>query len=156
MLVLAVSVALLGGLAEKTIASEIDRESVVREINVRRQLHGLPLLRDDERLHRAAEDRMAEMERSGYWGHYPPDGSSAFDGLRGHGYPHRLAAENLAAGYESVESLVDGWMSSPGHRANMLSPLLRDLGVAVIDGGTTGRLMGRSVVVLFAREMEPD
>jgi len=92
------------------------------------------------------------MIRNGYWGHDPPDGSSPFIWLRLNRYHYLQVGENLAVGLESPEILVDAWMASPGHRGNILSPDYQDVGIAFIDGGTTGRRAGKSVVVLFARE----
>ena len=133
-------------------SEEITVDAVIAEMNVYRGDHGLPLLQGDQRLHRAAEDRIDDMERQGYWGHYPPDGSSPFLWLPLRGYHYRQAGENLAAGLESLDLLVSSWMSSPGHRANILSPEYADVGIGIIDGGTTGRRSGKSVVVLFAAE----
>jgi uncharacterized protein YkwD len=130
---------------------EITITSVVAEMNVRRAAEGLPPLQLDPQLEAAAEDRMRDMEELGYWSHFAPDGRSPFDMLRKRAYPHAYAAENLAAGFETVRVLVDGWMESPGHRAAILSPLYKDCGVAIIDGSTTGRAVGKSVVVMFAR-----
>ena len=138
------------GAVENTSEKEITRGSVVDEMNRHRAKHDLPPLRADDRLNGAAEARIDDMERQGYWGHYPPDGSSPFLWLSLNGYHYRQAGENLAAGLESVDVLVSSWMSSPGHRANILSPTFQDVGIAIIDGGTTGRRSGRSIVVLFA------
>lgn len=140
------------GLSAETPAGEITPESVMESLNAMRSAEGLTLLDHDPRMRQAAEDRVAEMERAGYWGHDPPDGSSPFAWLHQRGYHFRFAGENLAAGFESVGLMIHGWMSSPGHRANILAPEYRDAGVAVIDGGTTGRLSGKSIVVLFGAE----
>lgn len=143
-----------GTIADDTSSDEITRERVVEEINRRRAEFGLQPLRADERLHWAAEDRIRDMVQIGYWGHEPPEGGSPFVWLEKRSYVHRVAGENLAAGYETATLLVDSWMESPGHRANILSPEFEDVGVAFIDGGTTGRRTGRSVVVLFASELK--
>ena len=131
---------------------EITRETVLAEMNARRAEIGLPPLQIEPRLTAAAEDRMRDMEELGYWSHFAPDGRSPFDMLRKREYPHAYAAENLAAGFETVSVLVDGWMESPGHRAAILSPLYQECGVAIIEGSTTGRMQGKSVVVLFGRQ----
>jgi uncharacterized protein YkwD len=149
--VLAMTVAL----AVSASAVEITTEAVVAEMNIHRAAAGLPPLRHDDRLLRAAESRMRDMEELAYWGHIAPDGRSPFDVIRPNGYEYRYAGENLAAGFETAEVLVQSWMESKGHRANILSPLYQDCGVSIIDGATTGRGTGRSVVVLFARPISP-
>lgn len=136
-------------------AAEITTETVVAEMNIHRAAAGLPPLRHDDRLLRAADSRMRDMEELSYWGHIAPDGRSPFEMIPPHGYEFRYAGENLASGFETAELLVQSWMESKGHRANILSPLYQDCGVSVIEGATTGRGTGRSVVVLFARPISP-
>lgn len=133
---------------------EITPANVVEEMNQYRVEAGLDPLELDPRLSRAAEDRIVDMAEVGYWGHESPLGTSPFVWLARHGYVHWIAGENLAAGYETTPILVESWMESPGHRANILSTDFADVGVALIDGGTTRRLVGRSVVVVFASELE--
>jgi uncharacterized protein YkwD len=132
-------------------AVEITTKSVVDEMNVRRAKAGLAPLREDSRLSQAADDRMRDMEEQGYWNHSDPQGRSPFQWLRPRGYDFSYAGENLASGFETAEIMVDGWMESKGHRENILSPFYSECGVSIIDGATTGRATGRSVVVLFAR-----
>ncbi|HVS32503.1 MAG TPA: CAP domain-containing protein [Thermoanaerobaculia bacterium] len=120
-------------------------------MNVRRGAAGMPALLEETRLSQAAADRMQDMEEQGYWNHVDPHGRSPFQWLRPRGYDFSYAGENLAAGFETAEIMVDGWMESKGHRDNIMSPIYSQCGVAVIDGATTGRGTGRSVVVLFAR-----
>lgn len=137
-------------------ASDITRTTVLEQMNVRRLAALLPPLRHDARLDLAAEDRMRDMEDQGYWAHIAPDGRSPFDWLGPRGYDYWFAGENLAAGFETAEVLVDGWMESEGHRENILSPMFRECGIAIIEGGTTGKSVGKSIVVIFGRaKLEP-
>ena len=149
---LPVAVALV---AASTFAAEITPANVVTEINVRRATFGLPALQEDPRLDAAAGDRMHDMEDLGYFDHVSPDGREPFVWLRPHGYNYQFAGENLASGFDTVEVLLDAWMESKGHRENILSPLYRDCGVAVIDGLPSRRADGKSVVVMFGRP-KPD
>ena len=151
--VLLLVIALIGTSA---FAAEITPASVVAEMNVRRAVFGLPPLHLDTRLTEAAGDRISDMEEQGYWAHVSPDGKQPFQWLHPHGYDYHYAGENLASGFDTVEVLVDAWMESKGHRANLLSPLYHDCGVAVIEGSTTGRASGKSVVVLFGRAFDED
>ena len=135
------------------VAAEITREAVVAEMNVHRTAAGLPPLREDDRLIRVANLRMRDMEELGYWAHVAPDGRSPFELLRPSGYLYQSAGENLASGFETAELLVQSWMESKGHRENILSPVYQDCGVAIIEGATTGRSTGRSVIVMFGRPL---
>ena len=134
-------------------AADITRESVIAEMNSYRAAKGLPPLREDTRLIRAADERMRDMEELAYWAHVSPDGRSPFLLLRPLGYEYQSAGENLASGFDTAELLVQAWMESRGHRDNIMSPMYQDCGVAIIEGSTTGRATGRSIVVLFARPM---
>lgn len=141
-------------LASAASATEITQQSVIAEMNARRARIGLSPLREDTRLTEAAQDRMRDMEEQGYWAHTSPDGRSPFEWLRPRGYQFAYAGENLAAGFETTEVLVDGWMESKGHRENILSPFYSECGIAIIDGATTRKQTGRSVVVMFARPQQ--
>jgi uncharacterized protein YkwD len=133
--------------------SEITPETVLEQMNAERAGRGLGPLRIDSRLSEAAHDRMADMEDLGYWAHQSPDGRSPFSWLSTRDYPFANAGENLASGFETAEVLVSSWMESPGHRDNIVSPLYQDCGIAIIDGATTRRAAGKSIVVLFARPL---
>ena len=136
-------------LATPALASDITRASVVAVMNDYRAEHHLRPLREDAHLDAAAGDRMRDMEDQGYWAHESPDGRSPFTWLAPNGYDFHFAGENLASGFETTEVLVEGWMESPGHRANILSPDFGDCGIAIIDGLTMRRGTGKSIVVMF-------
>jgi uncharacterized protein YkwD len=142
-------------IATPALASDITRASVIATMNDYRAQHHLPLLREDVRLDAAANDRMRDMEDQGYWAHESPDGRSPFLWLPAHGYELRYAGENLACGFETTEVLVEGWMESPGHRDNILSPHFEDCGIAIIDGMTMRRGNGKSIVVMFGTARTP-
>jgi uncharacterized protein YkwD len=135
--------------AAPAFASDITRASVVAAMNGYRAEHHLAPLREDVRLDAAANDRMRDMEEQGYWAHESPDGRTPFAWLAPNGYQFHYAGENLACGFETTELLVSGWMESPGHRANILSPHFEDCGIAVIDGLPMRRATGKSIVVMF-------
>jgi uncharacterized protein YkwD len=135
--------------ATPALASDITRASVVAAMNEYRAEHHLPPLREDLRLDAAANDRMRDMEDQGYWAHESPDGRAPFTWLAPNGYEYHYAGENLATGFETTELLVAGWMESPGHRDNILSPHFEDCGIAIIDGLTMQRATGKSIVVMF-------
>jgi uncharacterized protein YkwD len=141
--------------ATAAFAADITRESVVAEMNVRRATFGLAPLVEDSRLDDAADDRVSDMEEQSYWAHVSPDGKQPFQWLRPRGYEYTFAGENLASGFDTVEVLLDAWMESKGHRQNILSANYRDCGVAVIEGATTGRASGKSIVVMFGTTTSP-
>lgn len=131
---------------------EITTEAVVALMNEYRAHNQLPPLTPDQRLMSAAEDRMREMEELAYWSHVSPEGRSPFFWVKYRSYRFTVVGENLARGFETSHLLVSSWMDSRGHRENILEARYRHVGVAVIEGGTTGRYPGKSVVVLFGSE----
>jgi len=131
--------------------NEITPENIVERMNAYRAEAGVAPLRLDYRITLAARDRMRDMEDTGYWSHESPTGMSPFTWLIVRDYSYSAAAENLASGFETAKFLVESWMESHGHRENILSPQYEDCGIAIIDGATTGRATGKSIVVLFGK-----
>ena len=135
-------------------SNEITAENVLRLMNEYRAEEALPPLALERRLNAAADDRMRHMEEEGYWGHTSPDGMSPFTWVKVQAYQFRSAGENLANGFETARLLVQSWMESPGHRANIMSRDFEDVGISIIDGSTQGPATGRSIVILFGTLQE--
>lgn len=132
-------------------SNEITAANVLRLMNDYRADEGLPALHSDARLDLAAADRMYDMEDQSYWSHQSPNGQSPFLWLYRRSYDYRAAGENLAYGFETARLLVQSWMESHGHRANILSSEYEDCGIAIIDGSTLGPASGKSIVVMFGK-----
>jgi uncharacterized protein YkwD len=130
-------------------SNEITVANVLRLMNDYRAQEGLTPLNEDALLDEAAADRMRHMEEESFWSHESPDGLSPFHWLDQRQYRYRSAGENLASGFETARLLVQSWMESRGHRANILSADYEDCGIAIIDGSTVGPATGKSIVVLF-------
>jgi uncharacterized protein YkwD len=76
------------------------------------------------------------MAAQNYFSHTSADGRTFDQRVTAAGYAWRALAENIAAGYGTVQAVVDGWMGSDGHCANIMNPNLRDIGVACATGTT--------------------
>ncbi|MBQ5749175.1 MAG: hypothetical protein IIV87_03350 [Oscillospiraceae bacterium] len=114
---------------------EYERE-VVRLVNIEREKNGLPALtlREDLCIH--ARVKSQDMRSGGYFSHTSPTYGSPFEMMQSFGITYRSAGENIAMGYNSPQSVVQAWMNSEGHRANILSASFTHLGVGyVADGG---------------------
>jgi uncharacterized protein YkwD len=133
-------------------SNEITSANVLLLMNEYRAEEGLAPLHGDERLDLAAADRMHHMEEESFWSHESPRGESPFQWLDRHAYHYRAAGENLAYGFETARLLVQSWMESSGHRANILSSAYEDCGIAIIDGSTLGPATGKSIVVMFGKQ----
>jgi uncharacterized protein YkwD len=73
------------------------------------------------------------MVRRGFFSHTNPDGDSPEDRLESAGVQWSRWAENIAAGQPTGEAVLDGWLGSPGHRANLENCLLTEHGVGLVD-----------------------
>lgn len=109
--------------------TEIFRQEVFRLVNVERAKNDLPLLTmDNSGLTNAAQLRANEITQ--VYSHTRPNGKSCFTALNECGVLRYCAAgENIAAGQRTPEEVVNGWMNSPGHRANILNPSYKKIGI---------------------------
>lgn len=115
-----------GGVQEAT-------EAVASLVNAARQDAGLSELELDADLCAAAQARAQEIAQS--FSHTRPDGSSCFTILEEFGVSYRAAGENIAMGQRTPEEVMDGWMNSSGHRANILNGTFTSIGVGYyVDG----------------------
>lgn len=124
-------------------------DSIVASMNRERAAYGLGPLELEPRLSLAAEDRVGDMLAKRYFDHVSPDGVNPFSWVKARGYRYRMIGENLALGYRSSESVVTGWMSSPGHRANILKDGFDEVGIAVVDASPRRGYRGPLVVALY-------
>lgn len=86
-------------------------------------------LRMEGRLRCAARVHSLDMATRGYFDHNNPEGESPFDRMGRAGYEFRAAGENIAAGQPTPEAVVSGWLDSPGHCSNIMSPDFQEIGV---------------------------
>ncbi len=109
---------------------------VVEFTNVARSLNGgLPALEGNKTLNRNAQIKLDDMFAKQYFEHISPTGHGPADIAKTVGYAYVVVGENLALGdFGSDEKLVDAWMNSPGHRANILNRNYQEIGVAVGKG----------------------
>ncbi|MEB3343107.1 CAP domain-containing protein [Okeania sp.] len=105
----------------------VDR--VIELTNQERTQLGLSSLSADPLLNQAAQTHSENMALQDFFDHIGLDGSSAGDRIEATGYEFLAWAENIAAGQQTPEEVVEGWMNSDGHRANILAPDLEEIGV---------------------------
>jgi uncharacterized protein YkwD len=108
-------------------------KEVIRLTNLERAKHDLPALKSNAELNRAADNHAEKMADKGFFSHYGRDGSKPWDRAEDVGYDSRGFGENIARGQRTPEEVVDAWMNSSGHRANILSSRFEDIGVGYED-----------------------
>jgi uncharacterized protein YkwD len=108
-------------------------EQLVAAHNHQRKQHDIGPLTLEPSLARAAQAHAEECARRGVLSHEGQDGSSPPARARRAGYASGYVGENIAMGYPSVESVVQGWMRSAGHRQNILNTHYSDVGFGYAD-----------------------
>jgi uncharacterized protein YkwD len=117
------------------------RAAVVCLLNLERARHGLPTLRPNGTLARAAERHSRNMVKRRFFAHVNPAGVTPLNRVRAAGYLHNAPAftvgENIGwgeAGLSTPLAMHRAWMRSPGHRANLLRAGFRDIGIGIALG----------------------
>lgn len=105
-------------------------EQVAALVNRERKANGLQPVKFSPLLSEAANVRSAELKES--FSHTRPNGTSCFTVLKEFGISYYSAAENIAYGQRTPEIVMNGWMNSSGHRANILSNNVEYIGVGVV------------------------
>jgi uncharacterized protein YkwD len=111
---------------------------VVALSNTFRQQNGCGAMRIDSRLVTAARKHSTDMVSKNFFDHTGSDGSSFVQREVAAGYTTGASAENIAWGYRTAQDVVNGWINSPGHRANLLncSSVAVGVGLAYKADGT--------------------
>ncbi len=104
-------------------------EAVIRLTNAERRKRGLPPLSRNPNLAKSAQYHADFMARNDCFAHRCPREPALAQRARNAGYRYRGVAENIAAGSPTPAEVVEGWMDSPGHRANILHPEMREIGI---------------------------
>ena len=113
---------------------------VFKYTNEARLLSGLPKLSNNTKLSLAALAKADDMFAKGYFEHISPSGVGPADVVKREGYEYLSIGENLAMGiFKNDRDLVDDWMASPGHRANILGKHFTEIGIAVKKGMYQGK-----------------
>lgn len=117
---------------ESTTQTTTDNSFIQRVVdltNQQRLENGLQPLQVNLKLANIAQAHSQDMAVHDYFSHTGLDNSSPGDRAKSAGYQYSDVGENIAAGYTTPEQVVQGWMNSPGHRANILNANYHDIGI---------------------------
>lgn len=106
-------------------------QGLLADTNTQRVDDNEPGLHVSNRLDAAAQAKANDMVAKNYWSHNAPDGKTPWAFMADAGYKFETAGENLAYGFGSAADTVSGWMSSPGHRANILNANFSQIGFGI-------------------------
>ncbi len=110
-------------------------KKVVELVNEIRKDYGLSELKLNTKLCAVAKAKAQDMKDNNYFSHTSPTYGSPFDMIKSFGISYRTAGENIAMGYRTPEEVVDGWMNSEGHRANILNGSFKEIGMGHVANG---------------------
>ena len=108
------------------------KAEVIRLVNEIRQQNGLRPLTANWELSRVARYKSQDMADRGYFAHNSPTYGSPGQMIKAFGLSYRTAGENIAKGYASPQAVVNGWMNSSGHRANILNASYTQISVGYV------------------------
>lgn len=115
-------------------ATSISQQHLIQLTNAERVKAGVAPVAENAKLNQSAMLKAQNMFAEDYWAHYSPTGKTPWQWFDQAGYVYTLAGENLARDFDTSQGVINGWMNSPSHRENMLTPGYKDIGIAVLNG----------------------
>lgn len=113
-------------------STQAQENEVARLVNVERSKVGLSPLKLNWELSRVARVKSQDMSDKNYFSHNSPTFGSTFSLIGKYGIVYSAAGENIAYGYNTPAAVMNGWMNSPGHRANILGKQYNQIGVGMV------------------------
>ncbi|MFI1814786.1 CAP domain-containing protein [Streptomyces sp. NPDC020422] len=110
-------------------------DQVIALVNAERAKVGCGALTANAALTSAAQGHSDDMAARDFFDHTNPDGAGPGDRVTAAGYPWSTYGENIAMGQTSPEQVMESWMNSPGHRANILNCDFKEIGIGIHDSG---------------------
>lgn len=120
-------------------AASVLKSAVINLTNAERADAGLVALTSNPQLTLAAQAKAEDMAARGYFSHEGPDGKEPWQWVAEAGYDYAYAGENLAVRFYDSADVVEAWMESPSHRANVVKGVYRDIGIGIADGVYEGQ-----------------
>jgi uncharacterized protein YkwD len=117
--------------------TRLDAERARDLVNAYRREKGLRPLKLQPALTEAARAHARDLAKWDRISHFGSDGSNPWDRVKRAGYNARLTAENVGTGQVSLDEVIKGWKSSPGHNKNLLLPEAEHMGIALVQDSKT-------------------
>lgn len=111
-------------------------KELLNMVNAARDQNGLSVLQYDKAVENVAMLKARDMRDNNYFAHRSPTYGDPHEMLTRFGVKWTASGENIAAGYQSAGAVHEGWMNSPGHRANILNSKFTHVGFGYVEGGT--------------------
>lgn len=111
-------------------------QQVLNLVNAERAKHNLAPLKLSSSVNKVAQAKADDMKKNNYFDHNSPTYGSPFNMLKSFGVSYKTAGENIAKGQKTPQAVVNAWMNSEGHRANILNKNFKELGVGYTGGSS--------------------
>ena len=113
---------------------------IIALTNEERVQNNVATLVENTQLDAEAQAKADDMAAKGYFSHVGPDGKTPWDWITTSGYVYQYAGENLAVRFTDSTDVVNAWMASPTHRANIVKPVYEQIGVSIAQGMYQGQI----------------
>lgn len=123
--------------------------------NSARSSNGAAALGLNTKLNTAAQNKANDMATRNYWSHNTPEGNPPWVFVDAQGYSYKKIGENLAAGFSDEQATINGWMNSPGHRANMLDTAFSEVGFGFANNANYTSAGGGPMTIVVAFYGQP-
>lgn len=136
-------------------ATSMSPQTILDSTNTQRTASSVGLLTLNTKLNNAAQTKATDMATRNYWSHNTPEGNTPWSFITNAGYSYSKAGENLAYGFTEVDGsmgLIQGWINSPEHKANLLNANYTEVGFGIVDAANyQGQSLQTIVVALYAK-----
>ncbi len=137
-------------------ATSMQQQALLVDTNKERAKLRLPSLQLNGQLNQAAQAKARDMAERNYWSHNTPDGNPPWVFVASQSYAYQKLGENLAAGFDSEQSAINGWMASPPHRENLLDANFSQVGFGVAQNKNYSAAGGGPMTIVVAFYGKPN
>ncbi len=130
-------------------------QELLKDTNIQRQQAGESGLMLNDDLAKAAQAKADDMAKRNYWSHDTPEGVAPWSFVTATGYVYQSMGENLAAGFSDDDEVVNAWMASPHHRANILDKSYTQVGFGYANSPDYTSAGGGPMTVVVAFYAQP-
>lgn len=134
-------------LQQSSLFAELNTQKIIELTNQLRAEYGLPPVKENNILDKAAQLKAQDMATNNYFAHFSPSGISPWYWFQQAGYKYHYAGENLAMNFIDSEEVVKAWFNSPSHRENLLNKNYTEIGIAIMPGNSQINGLNRPIVV---------
>lgn len=127
------------GLSKYSNLAAILSTTLIEMTNEERAKVTLNTLEENALLAQAAQNKANDMANKGYFAHVSPDGKKPHNWVQDVGYQYQYAGENLAVNFATSKDVTIAWMNSPTHKANIIKPVYKEIGIGVAEGTYQGK-----------------